>query len=79
MKVILTEDVKGTGKKADAVGDAVADEKIGNGRNREIGKDLDQGVDLVFLTDRAEFQKGKPGVHGQHHDSAQQHEQYITA
>ncbi len=63
----------------DAVGDAVADEEIGNGRDREIGQDLDQRVDLVFLADGAELKKGETCVHGEHHDAAEQDEKNIAA
>ena len=48
--------------------DAVAEEKIGHGRSGEIGDDLHQRIDLVFTADCAQLQKGKPGMHGQHHD-----------
>ena len=69
----------GTGKEADAIGHAVTHKKVGNGGDRKIGDDFDQGIDLVFLADRAQFQKGKTGMHGQHHNAPQQHEQHITA
>jgi hypothetical protein len=75
---ILCRQHLGARIEADAVGDAVADEEIGDGGDRKIGEDLDQGVDLVLLAHRAEFEKGKPRVHGQHHDAAQQNEQNIT-
>jgi hypothetical protein len=44
----------------------------------EVGQDLDQGIDLVFPAHRAQFQKGEAGVHGQHHDGAQQDEKHIA-
>ena len=62
-----------------AVGDRKADQEIDDGGNRPVGEDLDKGVDLVLLADRAQFQKGKAGVHGQHHDAAQQDEKRIRA
>ena len=57
-----------------AIGDAVADQEIGQRGNGEIGQDLDQGIDLVLLADRAHLQKGEAGVHGEHHDGAHQDE-----
>ena len=67
----------GAGKEIHAVGDAVADEEVGQGRYRKVGEDLDQRIDLVLLAHRAQFEKGKAGVHGQDHDGAEQDEQYI--
>jgi len=34
---------------------------------------------LVLFADRAQFQKGKTGMHGEHHDAAQQDEQGVRA
>ena len=67
------------GEEIDAVGDAVADEEIGDGRHRKIGQNLDQRIDLVLLAHRADFEKGKAGMHGEHHDGAQQNEEDVTA
>src|SRR5690606_38156308 len=47
----------GTAEEVDTVGDAVADEEIGERRYREIDQDLDQGVDLVLLAHGAELEK----------------------
>ena len=62
----------GAGEKIHAIGHAVADEKIGDGRDAEVSENLDQCIDLVFLAHSAQFQKGKACVHGQHHDGAKQ-------
>jgi len=40
---------------------------------------LTRALNLVLFAYRAEFQKGKPCMHGQYHDAAQQNEQHITA
>ena len=45
----------------------------------DVDQDLDQGVDLVFLANRAEFEEGETSVHGQDHDAAKQDEQGICA
>jgi hypothetical protein len=63
----------------DTVGHGVADEEVGEGRDTEIGQDLDQGIDLVLLADRAQFEKGEARVHGQHHDGAQQTKRTLLA
>jgi hypothetical protein len=68
----------GAGEEVGTVGHGVADEEVGEGRDTEIRQDLDQGIDLVLLADGAEFEKGKAGVHGQHHDGAQQDEEDIA-
>jgi hypothetical protein len=59
------------GEEVDAVGDAVADEEVGNRRHAEIREDLDQRVDLILAANGAEFEKSKAGMHCQHHDGAQ--------
>ncbi|MDT4856540.1 hypothetical protein FQZ97_909340 [compost metagenome] len=61
------------------VGHAVAHDEIGDGGDRKVHQDLDQGVDLVFLANRAQLQKGETRVHGQDHDAAEQDEQGICA
>src|SRR5574343_598559 len=66
------------GKEMGTVGNAVADEEIGDGRYPEIAQDLDQGIYLVFFANGAEFEKGKTCVHGQHHDGAEQNEQHLA-
>jgi hypothetical protein len=67
----------GAGEEIHAVGDAVADEEVGQGRCREVAEDLDQRVDLVLLAHRAQLEEGKAGMHGQDHDGAEQDEQYV--
>ncbi|MDT4791395.1 hypothetical protein FQZ97_238400 [compost metagenome] len=64
-------------KEGHAIGDPVADEEIGQGRDRKIGKDLRQGVDLVLLAHRTHFEESEAGVHGQYHDRAHQDEQSV--
>ena len=68
--VLLNEGV-GAGEEMHAVGDPVTDEEIGDRRDREVGQDLDQRIDLVLLADGAEFEKGESGVHRKHHDRAE--------
>ena len=70
----LLGDFAGAHKKVGAVGDSEADGEVGDGRDGEVGQNFDQCVDLVLLADSAHFQKGKAGVHGQHHDGAEQDE-----
>ncbi|MPM91551.1 hypothetical protein SDC9_138682 [bioreactor metagenome] len=66
------------GEEIDAVGDAVADEEVGNGRHAEVAQYLDQRVDLILLAHRAHLEKGETRVHGEHHDGAEQDEQHVT-
>lgn len=63
--------------KAHAVGDPIAYKEISQGRDGEVAEDLRQGVDLVFLAHGADFQERKTGVHGQHHDRANQNKQGV--
>ncbi len=65
------------GEEAGAVGDAVADEEVRQGRHREVREDLHQRVDLVLAADGPELEKGEAGVHGKHHDGAEQNEQHV--
>ncbi len=55
----------------DAVGDVIADKKIGYGRHGEIRQDLYQGVNLILAANGAEFEKREAGVHCKHHDRAE--------
>ena len=68
-----------TGEKVDTVGNAVADEKIRYGRHCKIGQNFDQRIDLILLAHGTDFEKGKTGVHGKHHDGAQQNEEDVAA
>jgi len=70
---------RGVGQEVGAVGDHVADEKIGHCRDRQVDQDLDQRVDLVLAPDRADFEKREAAMHGQHHHRAHQDEKYIAA
>ena len=72
-------EVSCAGEEIDAVGDAVSNEKIGDGGGAEIGENLHQCVDLILLANRAQFEESKPGVHRQYQDCSEQHEQDITA
>ena len=64
--------------KADAIGDPVSNEEIGNGGDGEVRQYLHQGIDLILLANGAEFQKGETGVHCKHHNGAQKNEQDIV-
>ncbi|MCY1430698.1 hypothetical protein D9M71_466490 [compost metagenome] len=64
-------------EKGHAVGDPVPDEEVGQGRNREVGENLRQGVDLVLLAHGADLEEGETGMHGQHHYGAHQDEQGV--
>lgn len=66
-------------EKTDVIGKGETDDKIDKGGDRPVGKDLHQGIHLVFLADRADFKKGEPGVHGEDHHRAEHEEQDITA
>ncbi len=67
----------GAGEEIDAVGDRVADEEIGERRNREIAQDLDERVDLASAPHGADFEKREAGVHGEHHRRAHEQKQYV--
>ena len=69
----------GAGEEMHPVGDAVADEEVSQRRHREVGQDLYQRVDLILPAHRAQLQEGEAGMHGQHHDGAQQDEQHVVA
>ncbi|KFB69629.1 MAG: hypothetical protein CAPSK01_000688 [Candidatus Accumulibacter vicinus] len=78
LEAILLQQRFGAGEEVDPVGDAEADEEIGNRRYREIGQDLDQRVHLALLAYRSQFEKGKARVHRQHHDATEQDEENVT-
>jgi hypothetical protein len=63
----------------DAVGDGVADQEIGDGRDAEIGEDLDQRIDLILLPDGAHLEKGEAGVHRHHHHGADEQKEHVRA
>ena len=63
--------------KMHAIGQIVADEEIGDGRYGEIDENFHQGIDLILAANRAQFQKRESGMHGQHHDGAEQDKQDI--
>ena len=75
----LVQQVAGGFEEGDAVGEGEADDEIDDGGDRPVGEDLHQGVYLVFLADRADFEKGEPGVHGEDHDRAEHEEQDVAA
>ena len=66
-------------EEAGPVGNRVANQEVHDRGDRKVDQDLDQGIDLIFLSDRSQFEKGKTGMHGQHHDAAQQNEQSVGA
>ena len=68
---------RGVGEEIDPVGDPVADEEIGDGRDGKVAHDLRQGIDLILGPDRPQLQKGEARVHGQHHDGADQDEEDV--
>ncbi len=69
----------GVGEEIDAVGDGVADEKIRDGRNGEIDKDFDEGVDLILVAHRADFEEGEAAVHGEDENGADQQKEDVGA
>ena len=66
-------------EKIDAIGERVADEKIGDGGHGEIAQDFHQRVDLAFAAHGAQFEKRKPRMHRKHEDRAEQNKQYVAA
>ena len=66
-------------QKSHAIGDPVADEEIGQGRDSEVRENFRQRIDLVLQAHRANFQESEARVHGQHHDRAHQEEQRVGA
>ena len=77
-EAILLHQRLGTGEEVDTVGDAVADEEVGDRRYREVGEDLHQRIDLALLADRAQFEEGKARMHRQHHDATEQDEENVA-
>ena len=75
----LLRQLLGTHEEVRAIGDAIADQEIHHGGDRKIHQDLHQGIHLVLLAHRAQFQKGKAGVHGEHHDGAKQEKKGVGA
>ena len=67
----------GTGKEIDAIGNAISDKEIGNGRYRKIDNDFNQGVDLVLFAHGANFKEGETGMHRKHHNGAHQDEKHV--
>jgi hypothetical protein len=76
---VLGRQLLGAHEEARAIGHAIAHQKIGHGGDRKVHQDLDQGIHLVLFADRAQLEKGKTRVHGQHHDAAEQNEQRVRA
>ena len=71
-RLCAAADHVGALKKRDAVGDAVADEEVGDRRDREVDQDLDQRVDLVLVAHGADFEEREAAVHGEHQNRADQ-------
>ena len=59
-------------EKRHAVSDCVADKEIRHRRDREIGQDLDERIDLVLVADRADLEEGEAPVHGEDEDGPHQ-------
>src|SRR5581483_11286807 len=78
LEAALLRQLRRRGEEVHAVGDAVADEEIGQGGDGKVAEDLDQGVDLVLLAHRAQLEEGEAGVHGQDHDGAEQDEKDVS-
>ena len=76
--VLLRQDA-GAAHEIGTVGHPIANEEVSDGGHGKIGEYLDQGIDLILPAHRAQFEKSKTGVHGKHHDGAQEHEQDICA
>jgi hypothetical protein len=74
--VVLDQRRRGV-EEARAVGHHVADEEVADGRRGEVADDLDQRVDLVLGAHGADLEEREAGVHGQHHDGAEQHEEDV--
>ena len=72
----LRQDI-GSAHEVDAICDAVADEEIGNRGYAEIGKYLDQCIDLVLPAHGPQFQESETGMHRQHHNCSEQHEHHV--
>ena len=66
-------------EEADAVGDPVAHEEVGHGRDREVTEDLAQGIDLILVPHRADLEKSEARMHGQHQNGAHEEEQCVGA
>src|SRR5205085_11597940 len=67
------------GEEMNSVRQCVTDEEVRNRRNRKVGQNFDQRVDLIFLAHGAQLQKRKPRMHCQDQDRSKQNEQGITA
>ena len=65
-------------KEVPAVGDRIADEEVHRRREREVGEDFAEGVDLVFVAHRADLEEGEAGVHGHDQDGPEQHEHRVA-
>ena len=66
-------------KKVNPISEGITNEKIHHGRNGKIYQELDKSIDLVFLSNGADFQKREAPVHGKNHYCAQHHKQDVTA
>ena len=74
---VLGAQGRGRVQKVRPVRQPVADEKVGQGRHGEVAEDFRQRIDLILVAHRAHFEKGKTGVHGQHHDRPDKDEQGV--
>ena len=69
----------GVDEESHAVGDRVADEEVGDGRDREIDEDLAERIDLVLVAYGADFEKREAAMHGEDENCAYQQKQHVSA
>src|SRR5574344_2772554 len=58
-ETVIADQAMGAAEEALAIGDAVAEEKVGQGGDGKIGDDLDQGVDLILAAHRSQLKERK--------------------
>jgi len=56
--------------KINSVSHCIADAEIDDGADGKVDDNFYQGVDLVFLAYRADFQKSETAMHGEYHGGA---------
>ena len=77
--LVVADNRLGRAIKVHAVSHGIADRKIDHGAEGKIHNNFDQGIYLVLFSYRPHLEKGKPAMHGEHHDSAEHHEQHVAA
>ena len=68
-----------TAEKMLAIGNAKANQKIRQGRHAKIHQDFHQRIHLIFTAHRTQLQKGKTGVHRQHHHRTDEQKHDVDA